>query len=168
METIIKLQKRTTLLHEVDINTTPEKIWEFLINIEHNYKAWHPDDHILFRWIKGVPFEEGSVFYAEQYMMGQNVKYKGKISECISGKKITMRFSFPLSLITEKIEMIVEDHGSYSKFKHITYMKFKLLSRTIFKNRNIRLLNDMNAHVLAEGANMKRIIENQSKVIHEQ
>ena len=159
METLDKLQKHMTLLHETDIKASPEKIWDFLINIEKNYKVWHPDDHILFRWIKGEPFEEGSGFYAEQYMVGQKVRYKGKISECISGKKITMRFSFPLSLITDKIEMIVEDHGSYSKFKHITYMKFKLLSRTIFKKRNIRLLNDMNSHVLAEGANMKRILE---------
>jgi uncharacterized protein YndB with AHSA1/START domain len=160
MKTIDSIQKHMTLVHEVNINASPEKTWEFLINIEKNYKAWHPDDHILFQWVKGAPFEEGATFYAEQNLMGEKVKYKGKITYCIPGSKITMKFSFPLSLITEKIEMIVEDHGSHSTFKHVTYMKFKLLSRTIFKKRNIRLLNDMDCHVMAEGANMKRIIEN--------
>jgi hypothetical protein len=38
-------------------------------------------------------------------------------------------------------------------------MKFKLLSRTIFKKRNIKMLNDMDAHVRTEGGNMKRILE---------
>lgn len=159
MELIENIEKRMTLVHEVAINASPEKIWEFLINIETNYNAWHPDDHILFQWTKGAPFEKDSTFYAEQFMMGEKVKYKGKISEFIAGEKITMKFSFPLSLITEKIEMIIKKHGSGSTFKHVTYMKFKFLSRTIFKNRNIRMLNDMDAHVRTEGASMKRILE---------
>ena len=159
MDVIEKIEKRMMLVHEVDINASPEKVWEFLTNIEANYKAWHPEDHILFHWTKGAPFEKGSTFYAEQFMMGEKVKYKGKISECISGRKITMKFSFPLSLITEKIEMIIEKHGSGSTFKHVTYMKFKFLSRTIFKNRNIRMLNEMDAHVRTEGGNLKGILE---------
>lgn len=159
MDRLVKLHKHMTLLHEVDVKTSPEKIWDFLINIDKNYSAWHPTDHILFQWTKGEPFERGSTFYAEQYMMGEKVKYNGKITACIPGKNITMTFSFPLSLIIEKIEMIIEDHGSYSTFKHVTYMKFKLLSRPIFKKRNIRMLNDMDAHVKTEGENMKSILE---------
>jgi len=27
----------------VEINTTPEKIWEFWVNMDKNYKAWHPE-----------------------------------------------------------------------------------------------------------------------------
>ncbi len=159
MDVIEKIEKRMKLVHEVDINASPDKIWEFLINIETNYKAWHPEDHILFRWTKGAPFAKGSVFYAEQFMMGEKVKYKGKISDCIEGKKITMKFSFPLSLITEKIEMITEGSETSATFRHLTYMKFKFLSRTIFKKRNIKMLNDMDAHVRTEGGNMKRILE---------
>ncbi|TVQ15779.1 MAG: hypothetical protein EA361_05170 [Bacteroidetes bacterium] len=148
-----------TLVHEVDIKTSPDKIWDFLVNIEKNYSAWHPNDHILFKWTNGKPFETGSAFYAEQYMMGEKVNYKGKIRESIVDEKITMTFSFPLSLIIEKIEMIIENKGAYSIFKHITYMKFKFLSRTIFKKRNIKMLNDMDIHVTTEGGNMKKILE---------
>jgi uncharacterized protein YndB with AHSA1/START domain len=160
MDTIVKLDKHMTFVHEVDIKTSPDKIWDFLININENYSVWHPKDHILFQWTKGAPFETGSTFYAEQYMMGEKVKYNGKITESIPGEKITMTFSFPLSLITEKIEMIIENKGTYSKFKHITYMKFKFLSRTIFKKQNIKMLNDMDAHIRTEGGNMKDILEN--------
>lgn len=160
MDTIVKLENHMTLVHEVDINTSSDKIWDFLVNIDINYSVWHPKDHILFQWIKGAPFETDSTFYAEQYMMGEKVKYKGKIVESIPGEKITMTFSFPLSLITEKIDMIIENKGTYSTFKHITYMKFKFLSRTIFKKQNIKMLNDMDAHITTEGGNMKNILEN--------
>jgi hypothetical protein len=160
MEKFITLQRHTTLVHKVDIKTSPDKIWDFLINIEKNYSVWHPQDHILFQWATGAPFEAGATFYAEQFMMGEKVKYKGKITECISEKKITMKFSFPLSLITEKIEMIIENHNTYSTFKHITYMKFKFLSRTIFRKQNLKMLNDMDAHITTEGVNMKNILEN--------
>lgn len=160
MDTIEKLQTHMTLVHEVNIKTTPDRIWDFLINIEQNYKAWHPSDHILFQWTKGKAFETGSIFYAEQYMMGEKVKYNGRISESVQGEKITMTFSFPLSLITEKIEMIIENHDTYSTFKHISYMRFKFLSRTIFKKQNIKMLNDMDSHIKTEGEKMKEILEN--------
>lgn len=160
MDTNAELQKFMTLEHEVDIDTTPDRIWDFLIKIEKNYPAWHPNDHILFRWTNGAPFETGSTFYAEQYMLGEKVKYNGKITESIRGEKITMKFSFPLSIITDKIEMIIENHGTYSTFKHITYMKFRFLSRTIFRKQNIRMLNDMDTHIRTEGGNMKSILEN--------
>jgi hypothetical protein len=159
MDVIDKIEKHMTLVHEIDVNASPEKIWEFLLNLETNYKDWHPDDHILFQWTKGAPFEIGSTFYAEQMMMSEKVEYKGIITDCIPGNKITMIFSFPQSLITEKIEMIIEDHGSHSTFKHVTYLRFRLLSRTLFKNRNIRMLNDMDVHVQTEGGNMKKILE---------
>lgn len=160
MDTITKLQKHMTLTHEVEIKTSPEKIWDFLINIEKNYVPWHPKDHLLFHWTKGAPFESGATFYAEQYMMGEKIKYKGKIPECIPGEKITMTFSFPLSIITEKIEMVIENHGTTSTFKHITYMKFKFLSRTIFKKQNLKMLYDMDTHITTEGGNMKNMLEN--------
>jgi hypothetical protein len=159
MDTIVELQKRMTLVHEVDVKTSPDKIWEFLLHIDRNYKAWHPSDHILFKWTNGEALQTGSTFYAEQYMMGERIKYKGKIAECLPGRKITMKFAFPLSLITEKIEMIIEGEGSNARFRHITYLRFRFLSRTIFKKRNIKMIYDMDTHVKTEGEIMKRLLE---------
>ncbi len=46
----MKLFKPLILTDSIEIKTTPEKIWEFFSNLEKNYKAWHPKDHILFKW----------------------------------------------------------------------------------------------------------------------
>ncbi len=159
MEPIGKLQKHMTLEHKVVIKTSPDRIWDFLLNIEENYTTWHPKDHILFRWTKGAPFVAGAEFYAEQLMMGRKVKYNGQVTESIPGEKITMRFSFPLSLVTDKIEMHIENHDAFTTFKHLSYMRFRFLSRTIFKNRNIKMLYDMDAHVLTEMQQMKNLLE---------
>jgi hypothetical protein len=163
MEMIEKLEAHMILAHEVDIKTSPQKIWDFLINIENNYLQWHPKDHILFKWTGGKPFEPAATFYAEQYMLGQRIKYKGKITESIPGQKITMKFSFPLSIITEKIEMVITQQGEISTFKHIMYMRFRFLSRTIFRKQNIRMLHDMDTHIRTEAGNMKNILENENQ-----
>ena len=60
--------------------------------------------------------------------------------------------------------MVIENHDTYSTFKHITCMKFKFLSRTIFKKQNLKMLNDMDILVKTEGGNMKSILENSNKV----
>ncbi len=65
------LFKQLVIKDSVEIKTTPEKIWEFFINLEQNYRIWHPEDYVLFKWTKGKPMEEGSTFYAEQYVMGR-------------------------------------------------------------------------------------------------
>jgi len=164
MTETMQLKKHMSLVHEVSVNAPSDKVWDFLINIEKNYIAWHPKDHILFQWTKGTAFEAGARFYAEQYMMGVMIKYNGTISESIPGQKISMTFSFPLSLITDKIEIIIENHGAATVFRHVTHMKFRFLSRTIFKKRNINMLLDMDTHIKSEGENMKKILEN----VHQQ
>jgi len=44
----MKLFKRLLLKDSMEISTTPEKIWEFFANLDKNYRAWHPGDHVLF------------------------------------------------------------------------------------------------------------------------
>ena len=46
------LFEQIVLEDTVEINTTPEKIWEFWAKMDKHYKAWHPEDHILFQWTK--------------------------------------------------------------------------------------------------------------------
>ena len=162
MDSITNIEKHMVLKHSVTINTSSDRIWNFLTGIDKNYKDWHPDDHILFCWTKGEAMETGSTFYAEQYMTGHKIKYRGYIAESVPSRKITMKFLFPLSLVTEKIEMIVGKNDSYSTFTHITYLRFMLLSRTLFKKHNLEMLNDMQKHVITEGQNMKTILEKQN------
>jgi hypothetical protein len=46
------LFKPFTVESVTEINTTPEKIWDFFLNIEKSYKRWHPECHNHFHWKK--------------------------------------------------------------------------------------------------------------------
>ena len=147
------------LKDSIEINTTPERIWEFFTDLEKNYTMWHPEDHILFRSTKGKPLEKGSTFYAEQYVMGKVQKYKGTFTEIIPGRKIVFKFSWPVSVITPKIEWLIEPKSSSSVFTAVTYMRLGMLYKKIFKKGMKNLIEAHDKHVKKEGENLKMILE---------
>ena len=150
------------LEHSVEVRTTPDKIWEFFVNLDQNYTMWHPDDHIVWKWSEGPPLEQGSTIYAEQYMLGELTKYHAQVAESIPQKKIVFTFSFPMSMLAPKLEWRIEEKGSYSLFTAITYLKAGKLFRTLFKKQFEELIEGHNQHVAKEGEILKTILENQS------
>jgi hypothetical protein len=119
----MSLFKQWELKDSIDIKTTPEKIWDFFINLERNYKSWHPEDHILFKWTKGKPMELGSQWYAEEVLGGKIFKIKGFICEVVPNRKSVSKYSFPLSLVAPKVESLIEPKGSSSVFTAISYLR---------------------------------------------
>lgn len=156
------LFKQLILRDSIEIKTTPEKIWEFFVNLEKNYKSWHPEDHVLFKWTKGKPMEVGSAFYAEQYVIGKVKKYKGTCSEIIPNRKFVFKFSFPISLVSPKAEWQIEPKGSHSVFTAITYMRLGRLFQKLFRKKMKKLAKVHNKHVGTEGENLKNILEKQN------
>ena len=150
---------QSELRHSIEIETTPEKIWEFFVNLDKNYTIWHPEDHVLFKWTKGEPLKEGTTFYAKQYVKGKLTKYKGICAEIIPNRKIVFKFAFPISLVSPKVEWQIEPKGSSCIFTAITYMRFGKFFQKMFKKHikdNIKLHDK---HVGAEGTNLKKILE---------
>ncbi|MEA3224102.1 MAG: hypothetical protein U9P49_13200 [Thermodesulfobacteriota bacterium] len=47
----MKLLEDVTLTDSIEIKTTPEKFFGFLINLvdDESYRAWHPEDHVVLR-----------------------------------------------------------------------------------------------------------------------
>jgi len=41
--------------------------WDFFYHLDRNYKSWHPEEHIVFKWT-GEPMKIGSKYYAEEYL----------------------------------------------------------------------------------------------------
>ena len=78
------------LTDSIEIKTTPEDIFDFFTHIVDNesYRAWHPDDHRAFRWLKGQPWEEESVVYAEEYIHEKLHKLKFVITKVIPNRRI--------------------------------------------------------------------------------
>ncbi len=138
----------------VEINTTPEKIWEFWVNMDKNYKAWHPEDHILFRWTKGRPMEEGSRIYAEETVGGKLIKGKATFVNVVPNRNFGLKPPFPNSLFL-KYEYVIEPRGANTAFIAYTYLKYPGFAR-----KRIRSAIEVgNKHVREEGENLKRILE---------
>ena len=65
--------------HSVDINVAPEVVYDWLLQLDVNYKAWHPD-HGDCNWLKGKGFEEGAILYSEQILHGKLHKLKTRVT----------------------------------------------------------------------------------------
>ena len=93
----MSLFKQFLLEDSIEIKTTPENIWEFFTNLEQNYKSWHPEDHVLFKWTKGKPMETGSAWYGEEFLGGNLKKFKGTIGEVVPNRKIVFQYGLKLT-----------------------------------------------------------------------
>ncbi len=160
------LFKPFVLKDSIEIKTSPEKIWEFFENLEQNYKAWHPEDHIIFKWTKGNPMEVGSTFYAEEYAMGEIKKFKGTIDEVIPNRKIVFKYSFPASLVSLGFEWRIEPKGSTSVFTAVNYVRAERIMRILMKFSEYKTMETLvevgKKHVKEEGENLKKILERKS------
>ena len=145
----------------IEIKTTPEKIWEFFTNLDKNYKTWHPEDHIVFKWTKGKPMEAGSKWYGEEYLMGNLKKLKGTIGEVVPNRKIVFKYSFPISLMSPGFEWQIEPKGSNSVFTAIGYVRCIRFYRLIAKKGMETLIEVGKKHVKEEGENLKKILESE-------
>ena len=148
------LFEQIVLEDTVEINTTPEKIWEFWAKMDKNYKAWHPEDHILFRWTKGRPMEEGSKIYAEETVGGKLLKLKVTYVDVDPNRKFVLKLIFPASLFA-KYEYLIEPRGANAAFTAYTYLKYPGFAR----KRVQSVIEVGEKHIREEGENMKKILE---------
>ena len=163
----MKLFKTLVLKDSVEIKTTPEKIWKYFIGLEQNYKAWHPEDHILFRWTEGAPMESGSSWYAEEVVRGKVFTLKGTVGEVIPQRKIVFNYSFPLSIVTPKFEWLIGSKGSKSIFTATSYMRaeglMRMLAKYVERKDFDALIEITKKHMREEGENLKKILESEEK-----
>lgn len=148
--------KERVLLDSIEIDTTPEKIWGFFNNIDKNYKSWHPDDHIVCRWIKGKPHEVGSILYAEEILAGKLRKIKMRCTNIEINRKIEYQTLFPLSIFHPKSIYLIEKKRHKTVFSAINYFRIPKL----FKRVIAPLIDATEKHISEEGENLKRLLEN--------
>jgi uncharacterized protein YndB with AHSA1/START domain len=161
----MKLFSQSKLKHSIEIETSPERIWEFFVNLDKNYTIWHPQDHVLFKWTKGEPLEVGSAFYAEQYVKGKLTKFKGTCVDIVPNRKIVFKFAFPVSLVSPKVEWQIEPTGSNCIFTAITYMRWGNFFQKVLKKHMKDSIELYDKHVGAEGENLKKILEDKNDVL---
>ena len=152
------LFKQFIIKSSTEINSTPEKIWDFFYNIEDNYKNWHPKDHNYFHWTKGNPLEIGSKIDSEEIVDGHKARIKGICIESVKNRKVAFKPSWPVSFMCPKIEWIIEPHGNTTIFTAQTYYKFGKLFLMFKKDRAEYMMDVAKKHMDEEGINLKNIL----------
>jgi len=156
------LLEKLTLTNSIEIKTTPEKIFEFFTNLsnDESYRAWHPDDHVSLRWIKGEPWQVDSVVYAEEYLHGKLHKLKFIITKVVPNRRIEfaptnrfLRFYFPMNTFT------VDQKGDICVFTASGTYRVGWLAKTFAGKKLERGLLSANKHMKEEGENLKSILE---------
>lgn len=158
----MKLLEDVVLTDSVEIGVPPEKVFAFLLGIidSESYRQWHPKDHVRFRWIKGAPFEVGSVAYSEEYLHGQLHKAKFLVSRVVPNREIVytpvsrlLRIFFPGNRFR------VEPAGNGCIFTAEVHLRIGRIAKTLAKRKLEAGLSSVRKHMREEGENLKRILE---------
>jgi len=147
------------LTDSIKIKAPPEKVFNFLTALkdDESYKAWHPD-HLVLHWIKGEPFQEGSVVYFEEYLHGKLHRGKFIATKVIPNRLIAHKPPFPLSILFPGNQFVMEptdDEGCI--FTASIKIRMGPLSRRLSR----RQLESVKRHMKEEGENLKVILEKQ-------
>jgi len=151
------------LTDSINIKTIPEKLFNFLINIvdDESYRAWHKEDHVSFRWLKGQPWTEGSVMYAEEYIHGKLHKLKFTITKIVPNRRIEYA---PVSCFLRKFfpknEFIIEQEEESCLFIASGTYRLGWIARVFFRKAVENGLSSVKKHMKEEGDNLKTILEN--------
>jgi len=143
------------LSDSIEIKTSPEKAYEWFINIDQNYKEWHPD-HVKAIWLTENKMKVGSKLYSEEYIHGELHKIKFKCTNIEPNRKIEFKNLLPMSLICPKGSFIFEPKGDNCIFTATLSFRMGNTLSKIVKTKVEALIN----HMKEEGENLKRILEN--------
>lgn len=158
----MKLLEDVIIKDSIEIDATPEKAYEFFMNLrdDESYKAWHPEDHVAFQWIKGNPWEEGSVVNADEYIHGKLHKLKFIVTKLVPNKEIeyvpvsrVLRFYMPMN----RFEIEPTEKGCV--FTAEGHLRVGKLAKIFAKKKLEEGLAAVRKHMKEEGENLKRILE---------
>ena len=146
-----------TLTDSIEMEVPPEKVFNWLTNIrdKETYQAWH-HDHVEFIWIKGEPFQEGSIVYFEEYIHGKIHKLKFLCTKSVPNRLIEYRPLFPWSFFMPKNSFAMEPSGKNGCTFTATV---NLRAGPLFKKLGRKRLDTIRQHMKEEGENLKRILE---------
>ena len=151
-----------TLADSIEINTTPERVFAFLTGIvdDESYKVWHEADHVGFIWLKGEPWQEGSVMRADEYLHGKLHRLKFEVTEVKPGRRIEYApTSRLMRIFCPRNEFIMEPKGDACLFAATVTVRIGWIGKVFFKKAIDEGLASVRAHMQEEGENLKKILE---------
>lgn len=147
----------TTLIDSVEIKTAPERIFDSLVRAfssEEDFKRWHKD-HVKCQWLRGKPFEIGSVLYVEEYLHGELHEMKFLGTQLEPNRRIEYELLFPVSIVCPRGSFTIEPEGESCIFTATLSFRMGWLFSVFAKNR----VEAIEKHMKEEGENLKEIAE---------
>lgn len=153
-----------TLQDSIEINTTPEKLYDWFKNLDKNFTKWH-QNHTKFTKLTGG-MEEGDVVRFEERIAGKWFKFNlriAKIEKSESGWSIEAKSSGATIILK------AEKRGDKSVFSHIETFGF-IKSKNAFVNNVIipairKIINPVyrfdliEKDIIEDNINLKKIFE---------
>ena len=146
-----------TLKDSIEIKTTPENIFKELITVfssEKYFKRWH-NDHVKCQWLRGKPFEVGSILYVEEYLHGGLHKMKFLGTKVEPNRKIEFKLLFPTSIMCPQGSFTIEPKAESCIFSAMLSFRLGWLTSIFAKGR----VAEIKKHMQQEGENLKRLLE---------
>lgn len=150
------LLKDVFLTDSIEIKASCEEIFDFFRNIDSNYQLWHPQDHRVFKWLKGNGLEQGAVAYSEQYIHGKLHKFKVEFTKVTPNHEIEFKF-LPawIRIFVPKDTWTFTPAEQGCRFTATTHLRMGKLSQRLGKKK----LESMARHLKEEGENLKSLVE---------
>lgn len=145
----------------IEIKTSPAELFSYLIGIvdDEGFKTLNPDN-ISFRWLKGEPWSEGAIAYAEKSLHGKPHRFTFIISRVVPNRHIEYR---PASRVARvffpKKEFIMEQTAHGCRFISSATFRTGWIGKKLFKSKIDAGLSIFRAYLQEEGKNLKRILE---------
>jgi hypothetical protein len=141
-----------TLRESVEIDSSPQKLFDWFRNLDKNYTAWHPD-HI--KWTFEGGFGEGSRCRYEERLHGDLHKARAVLLRVEDDRLIEFRHFFPMSMVCPGGSFIIERRGNWSLFTATLHFRAGRLFSMIAGRR----VDAIKRHMKEESQNLKRILE---------
>jgi len=140
--------------HSVDINVAPDVVYDWLLQLDVNYKTWHPD-HGECYWLEGQKFEKDAVLYSEQYLHGKLHKQKSRVTHIEPNRCIEYQFLGLHSILVSRGKFVVTACEGGARFTEVLEIRFATVLKLIAKKR----LQALEMHQEEEMTNLKKMLE---------
>lgn len=140
--------------HSVDINVAPDVVYDWLLQLDVNYKTWHPDHRSCY-WIQGSGFVEGAVLYSEQILHGKLHKQKARVTHVDPNRCIEFKYLGIHSLLVPKGKFTISSTNSGVRFSEVIEVRIPGLFKLFARKR----IQAFERHQEEEMANLKKLLE---------
>jgi hypothetical protein len=146
------------LKNEIVIDCETRDIFHWFSRFCEYYLQWHPD-HIACNYIKGEPFNEGSIMYCQEYLHGRPHKFRMQLTRIVPDQRVDYSIGPGMSGA-----FIVEPEKGGVLFIAELRLGFKpaLLGRALdaMLRRSVGWkIEALQQHMAEEGQNLKALIE---------